>query len=1069
MSVLSADLRRTLERAVLAGRGVAEAAAASAVARLGVGLRDAPMHLTVEEKALRVALRARARQLGDSLDKSSDPGDVEVACPLLVSQVAYEQWHRFLFARFLEANHLLHHPEFGVPVSLTDCEELAADLGEPDGWSVGARFAAQVLPGIFKPFDPSVRIRLTREDLISLETVVVGIPGEVFAAEDALGWVYQYWQSKAKDAVNASGRKVGGRDLSPVTQLFTENYMVRFLLENSLGAWWAGVNPESSLLTEYEYLRLGEGANPAVGTFEDWPSTVAEITVMDPCCGSGHFLVAAFGMLWQMRAEAEGLSPSAAQDAVLRDNLFGLELDPRCTQIAMFALALEAWKQGGYRALPTPQVACSGIPAKAPLADWTVLADDDAILGSALARLHALFADADTLGSLINPVRAAEDAGLESVDWHEVAPLVQRALNSGSESGRDPSGQVFGEAAAGIAQAADLLSRKYSLVATNVPYLELRGQDPRLSHYLLSAHPEARYDLATAMIERCLQLAHTCAAVSPQNWLLLKSYEAFRRVLLRQTCWDWISWLGSGAFGAISGEVVNVVLTIHSWRPPAQNVVHGLDASSGSVVEKSESLRSMKLSSLVQNDLLLMPDVRISLDGPTAGLLLERFASGLAGIMTGDSPRFTRYFWEVESSDAKWEYFQSTVSETALFGGKQSVLLWEGGRGGTFFGFHRENRSKLHDTHQRGSAAWGRKGIAVRSIGNLPASLYSGDRFDNNVAVVLPKKDEDLAAVWAYISSEEFHREVRRLDRKMNVTNATLVKVPFDAERWRAKAAEDYPAGLPEPWSDDATQWLFRGEPVIAQQSLQVALARLVGFRWPDQEPDSVDALVDGDGIVCLPAVAGEQPAAERVRALLAASLGEDWSSSKLDELLVAAGGMPGDLGGWLSTTFFKDHCKIFGNRPFVWHIWDGLKDGFSALVNYHRLDRPTLEKLTYRTLGWWIDRQRADADSGVLGADARLGAAQTLQAKLQLILEGEPPYDIYVRWKALSEQPIGWNPDLDDGVRANIRPFVEAGVLRSKFTIHWKKDRGTDSDGLERHNDRHHSVAEKRKARGLT
>ena len=127
MSVLSADLRRTLERAVLAGRGVAEAAAASAVARLGVGLRDAPTHLTSDEKALRVALRARARQLGDSLDKCSDPADVEVACPLVVSEVAYEQWHRFLFARFL-AN--LGVSNFGVYLEFSGglCQACSVDV-----------------------------------------------------------------------------------------------------------------------------------------------------------------------------------------------------------------------------------------------------------------------------------------------------------------------------------------------------------------------------------------------------------------------------------------------------------------------------------------------------------------------------------------------------------------------------------------------------------------------------------------------------------------------------------------------------------------------------------------------------------------------------------------------------------------------------------------------------------------------------------------------------------------------------------------------------------------------------
>jgi hypothetical protein len=150
-----------------------------------------------------------------------------------------------------------------------------------------------------------------------------------------------------------------------------------------------------------------------------------------------------------------------------------------------------------------------------------------------------------------------------------------------------------------------------------------------------------------------------------------------------------------------------------------------------------------------------------------------------------------------------------------------------------------------------------------------------------------------------------------------------------------------------------------------------------------------------------------------------------------------------------------------------VWHIWDGQRDGFSALVNYHRLDRKTLEKLTYTYLGQdWVERQRADIRDGVAGAEARLSAALRLQQKLVLILEGETPYDIYVRWKEPDEQPIGWNPDLNDGVRLNIRPFVKAGVLRSEPNVHWRKDRGGNPDGSERQNDIHLSLVQKREAK---
>ena len=110
--------------------------------------------------------------------------------------------------------------------------------------------------------------------------------------------------------------------------------------------------------------------------------------------------------------------------------------------------------------------------------------------------------------------------------------------------------------------------------------------------------------------------------------------------------------------------------------------------------------------------------------------------------------------------------------------------------------------------------------------------------------------------------------------------------------------------------------------------------------------------------------------------------------------------------------------------------------------MNYHHLSCPTLQKLTYRTLAQWNDRQKADAESGVPGAGPRLNAAHVLQAKLAVDLGGRTPYDIHVRWKDLADQPLGWEPDLDEvgAYGLNIRPLIEAEVLRSKFTTQWKK-----------------------------
>ena len=246
MSVLLSGERRLLEGACVEGRRVAEGACRAVLGSLGVVDDRVPGHLGEGDRVLRRGLRAKSRQLGDAA------GSIE----LLMAECGFEQWHRLLFARFLAENNLLIHPVFRAPVTLAECDELAGEFGEPDGWGVAGRFAADILPGIFRLDDPCVQLRLAPEGRLALEEIVAELPAEVFTADDALGWVYQYWQRDKKDEVNASERKIGGADLGPVTQLFTENYMVRFLLENSLGAWWAARHPDSPLVKEWEFLRF---------------------------------------------------------------------------------------------------------------------------------------------------------------------------------------------------------------------------------------------------------------------------------------------------------------------------------------------------------------------------------------------------------------------------------------------------------------------------------------------------------------------------------------------------------------------------------------------------------------------------------------------------------------------------------------------------------------------------------------------------------------------------------------------------------------------------------------------
>lgn len=1149
MQPLDKALRSQLERAVKNARDTAETGARAALDQLGVADPTPAAHLSETDRELRRRLRAHGRQLGDSLN-----GGKVQSMDRLVEEVAYEHWHRMLFARFLAENDLLMYPDPDEPVAITleECEDLAADEGAANGWELAARYAARMLPQIFRLDSPVFQLTLPPEHQQALERQVAGLALEVFTASDSLGWVYQFWQARKKEQVNQSEVKIGARELPAVTQLFTEPYMVSFLLDNSLGAWWTGRNlSEDDLRTAeteeelrqkaaipgvpLEYLRFvkqDDGAwIPAAGTFDTWPEQLADLKTLDPCCGSGHFLVAAFLMLVPMRMERDGLSARNAVDSVLRENIHGLELDQRCVELAAFALALAAWKYPGaegYRPLPELHLACTGLSVSVAKEEWKQLGLGKHNLTIALDWMHDTFRDAPVLGSLLNPAKA--DAA-KLVKWEELSTTLSQALKNEQQGEQGEAQREAAVVAQGLAKAATLLADQYQWVITNVPYLARGKQSDRLRGFCERHYPEAKNDLATVFLDRCLELCvegGTSSIVLPQNWLFLASYKKFRKKLLKNDTLHLIARLGPGAFETISGEVVKAILINMSRGNDAQesgglfgdvehtNLIRGVDVSEPrTAAEKAEQLLESAVKSVGQAKQLENPDGRIALESAADTAALIEYADGVKGISTSDDPVFVRFFWERLCFDDNWEPYQTTTAASCLFDGLHQTIRFERGSGMLRQLAKAQDRDRRMD--MRGQFIIGKRGIAVSCTGRLPVSSFMGTRFDTNVSMIVPKHQDQIPALWCFCSSEEYNEVVRQIDQSLKVTNSTLVKVPFDLDHWTKVAGEKYPNGLPKPYTDDPTQWIFHGHPcgsVVWDEEqkwtvegplrtddtvLQVAVARLLCYRWPaeldtgmvlaDKQREWVnhcEALLpfaDEDGIVCIPPVRGEASAADRLLNLLATAYGDAWSTDVLAELLKSADHAGKTLDTWLRDKFFTQHCKLFQHRPFIWHIWDGLPDGFSALVNYHKLDRKNLETLIYTYLGDWIGRQKQDRNNGIDGAEERLAAAEALKKKLEQILEGEAPYDIFVRWKPKEQQPMGWEPDLNDGVRLNIRPFITvadvkkkgAGILRDKPNIKWTKDRGKDVESApwyqtfngERINDHHLTLAEKKSAQG--
>ena len=634
MPPLEKTLRNQLERTVKEARDIAETAALAALEQLGVGESAPFSHLSESERELRRKLRAHGRQLGDSLN-----GGKIKSLDRLIEEVAYEHWHRMLFARFLAENNLLMYPDPDQPVavSLEECDELAVDEGAANGWELAARFAARMLPQIFRPDSPVFSLTLPPEHQQKLERLVADLPFEVFTASDSLGWVYQFWQAKRKDEVNASEVKIGARELPAVTQLFTEPYMVSFLLDNSLGAWWAArrlteddlkcADSEEELRRKasipgvpLEYLRFVQQEDgswtPAAGTFDGWPQHLGELKTLDPCCGSGHFLVAAFLMLVPMRMELEGLSAREAVDRVLAENIHGLEIDKRCVELAAFALAITAWKYpnaGGHRPLPELNIACSGLEISAKKEHWLTLAGDDTNLRLALEELYGQFKDADVLGSLINPGTILDKGSLFELKWEEVGPLLTKALAGEKDDERTEMGVV----AKGIAKAATLLSGEYTLVITNVPYLTRGKQIPQLLGFIESYYEDAKNDIATVFMDRALEHSAkdggTCCIVMPQNWLFLGGYKKFRVRHLKDRTWNFVCRLGAKAFQTPMWDFNVQLIIISNFSHSKTNSVGGLDVTDLlSAGAKEQEIGRRGVVRILQKGILNNPDSRFS-------------------------------------------------------------------------------------------------------------------------------------------------------------------------------------------------------------------------------------------------------------------------------------------------------------------------------------------------------------------------------------------------------------------------------------------------------------------------
>lgn len=435
----------------------------------------------------------------------------------------------------------------------------------------------QAMPFLFEAIDDETELLLptglTRTDAFWRE-LVDGIPEEDWTQVEVIGWLYQFYISEKKEQV--IGKVVKSEDIPAATQLFTPNWIVQYLVQNSVGRYWLQTYPDSPLQQAMPYyVASGEQPDEVLAEFAQMTPASIEpesIKVLDPACGSGHILVEAYNLIYRIYEE-RGYRSRDIPQLILTHNLFGLDIDDRAAQLAGFALLMRARQDDRRLFSREIQLNVHALQESRHLnipklwqalnlnAEWdrgqsqdlfavapASLASNDPRLGL-LNDLHLRFLSAKTLGSLIEV--SAEQASA-------IAELAA-TLHTISISG-DAMQKPAAKALLPLLKQASVLAKRYDAVIANPPYMGSKGMNTELKEFAKKQFPNSKSDLFAIFIERNLDLttaAGVVAMITMQSWMFLSSFEALRARILGQHTILGMAHLGARAFDSIGGEVVS--------------------------------------------------------------------------------------------------------------------------------------------------------------------------------------------------------------------------------------------------------------------------------------------------------------------------------------------------------------------------------------------------------------------------------------------------------------------------------------------------------------------------------
>ena len=576
------------------------------------------------------------------------------------------------------------------------------------------------IPGVFDRVGSAMELLLPdgllRQDSV-IDRLVTSIPEEDWEHVEILGWMYQYYNAEVKDAFFKSKAKETPDTIGPATQLFTPEWIVRYMVENSLGRLWMLNFPESALYQNWDYY-IAPDAEHEDFIRIDGPE---DITLCDPACGSGHILVYAFRLLFDMYVE-RGYREREIPQLILEKNLAGMEIDPRAAQIANLALAMCAREHDRRffgRGVQADVLVVAPTKFQRDEAGCVIELPDDAAIMADQQFIDAL-EHLDEVGSLLNPT----EAQLEAL-------RADAARFAAEAEGSSLFKSNLGEKLQDALRVCEALARKFDCVVANPPYMGSSSFSPFMSKWIKKNYPDVKSDLCTCFIERAFGLVKPCGyptLITMQSWMFLGSFEKMRTKLIAEHSIASMAHIGARGFDSIGGEVVSTTATVFAAGQPGVDGVYlrlvdpvgeaAKQAAAREAVANPDCGYFYRRNAKTFTQIPGTPIAYWAGDG-----MLNAFSSSIGianvsrphiGIQTGENSKFIREWWEVSCKKGSF----SAGNSRREFGAKW-FPIWKGGLYRKWYG----NLEEIVDWENDGEAVIGRADAEHRRVMNLPDDM----------------------------------------------------------------------------------------------------------------------------------------------------------------------------------------------------------------------------------------------------------------------------------------------------------------------------------------------------------